>query len=92
MLGGVSAFCFFVSAFPLKGQFKEVFEARGKADGFFGGEAFEGQHDDGGRGAAEVKGQQFFVKLGDGRWKPQGCQLGLSCCFEFGDLLSPVER
>lgn len=39
-----------------------------------------------------LKGQQFFVKLADGRWKPQGCQLGMSCCFEFGDLLSPVAR
>ena len=34
-----------------------------------------------------LAGQQFFVKLADGRWKPQGCQLGLGCCcFEFSDL------
>ena len=32
-------------------------------------------------------------KLADGRWKPQGCQLGLGCrCFEFADLQHPVER
>ena len=35
-------------------------------------------------------GQQFFVKLADGRWRPQGCQLGLGCCcFEFSDLRDP---
>lgn len=40
-----------------------------------------------------LAGQQFFVKLADGRWKPQGCQLGLGCrCFEFNDLQHPVER
>ena len=40
-----------------------------------------------------LAGQQFFVKLADGRWKPQGCQLGLGCqCFEFSDLQHPVER
>jgi hypothetical protein len=34
-----------------------------------------------------LAGSQFFVKLADGRWKPQGCQLGLGCCcFEFSDL------
>jgi len=40
-----------------------------------------------------LAGQQFFVKLADGRWRPQGCQLGLGCfCFAFSDLLHPVER
>lgn len=40
-----------------------------------------------------LAGQQFFVKLADGRWRPQGCQLGMGCrCFEFGDLQHPVER
>jgi hypothetical protein len=40
-----------------------------------------------------LAGQQFFVKLADGRWKPQGCQLGLGChCFEFADLQHPVQR
>jgi len=40
-----------------------------------------------------LAGQQFFVKLADGRWTPQGCQLGLGCrCFEFADLQHPVER
>lgn len=40
-----------------------------------------------------LAGQQFFVKLADGRWRPQGCQLGLGCCcFEFADLQHPVER
>ena len=40
-----------------------------------------------------LAGQQFFVKLADGRWKPQGCQLGLGClCVEFADLQHPVER
>jgi len=40
-----------------------------------------------------LAGQQFFVKLADGRWKPQGCQLGLGCCcFDFSDLQHPVER
>ena len=34
-----------------------------------------------------LAGQQFFVKLADGRWRPQGCQLGLGCCcFEFEQL------
>ena len=38
-------------------------------------------------------GQQFFVKLADGRWRPQGCQLGLGCCcFSFSDLRAPVPR
>ena len=37
-----------------------------------------------------LAGQQFFVKLADGRWRPQGCQLGLGCCgFEFSDLRDP---
>lgn len=39
-----------------------------------------------------LKGQQFFVKVADGRWRPQGCQLGLACCFAFSDLLEPVQR
>lgn len=39
-----------------------------------------------------LKGQQFFVKLADGRWRPQGCQLGLACCFQFSDLQEPVQR
>ena len=39
-----------------------------------------------------LAGQQFFIKLADGRWKPQGCQLGLACCFEFADLLTPMQR
>jgi hypothetical protein len=37
-------------------------------------------------------GAQHFVKLADGRWRPQGCQLGLARCFEFSDLLAPVAR
>ena len=40
-----------------------------------------------------LKGQQFFVKLADGRWRPQGCQLGMGCCcFDYADLLEPVAR
>ena len=40
-----------------------------------------------------LAGQQFFVKLADGRWKPQGCQLGLGChCFEFSDLRDPISH
>lgn len=40
-----------------------------------------------------LAGPQFFVKLADGRWKPQGCQLGLGCqCFQFSELLEPVAR
>lgn len=39
-----------------------------------------------------LAGQQFFVKLADGRWHPQGCQLGLCQCFDFSDLLAPVAR
>lgn len=39
-----------------------------------------------------LAGQQFFVKLADGRWHPQGCQLGLCECFEFRDLQGPVQR
>lgn len=34
-------------------------------------------------------GPQFFVKQADGRWCPQGCQLGRACCFEFSDLRDP---
>jgi hypothetical protein len=37
-------------------------------------------------------GAQRFVKQADGRWRPQGCQLGLARCFEFSDLLAPVSR
>ncbi len=37
-------------------------------------------------------GQQFFVKLADGRWHPQGCQLGLCQCFEYRELEAPVAR
>ena len=37
-------------------------------------------------------GPQFFVKQADGRWCPQGCQLGRACCFDFSDLHSPVLR
>ncbi|MBC5782601.1 hypothetical protein H8N03_06565 [Ramlibacter sp. USB13] len=37
-----------------------------------------------------LAGKQFFVKQADGRWRPQGCQLGLGChCFEFSDLRDP---
>jgi hypothetical protein len=39
-----------------------------------------------------LAGPQFFVKLADGRWRPQGCHLGLSCCFEFEQLQAPVQR
>lgn len=40
-----------------------------------------------------LAGQQFFVKLADGRWRPQGCQLGMGCCcFAFSDLQHPVAR
>ena len=39
-----------------------------------------------------LTGQQFFVKHGDGRWHPQGCQLGLCQCFAFSELLGPVAR
>jgi hypothetical protein len=37
-------------------------------------------------------GPQFFVKMADGRWCPQGCQLGKACCFDYSDLLEPVAR
>lgn len=36
--------------------------------------------------------QQFFVKLADGRWHPQGCQMGLCQCFDYSDLMGPVQR
>lgn len=39
-----------------------------------------------------LAGQQFFVKLADGMWRPQGCQLGKCCCFAFSDLQRPVPR
>ena len=35
-------------------------------------------------------GPQFFVKQSDGRWCPQGCQLGRACRFDFSDLREPV--
>jgi hypothetical protein len=37
-------------------------------------------------------GPQFFVKLSDGRWCPQGCQLGRACCFEYSDLREPIQH
>jgi hypothetical protein len=39
-----------------------------------------------------LAGQQFFVKLADGGWHPQGCQLGLCRCFAFNDLMGAVQR
>ena len=39
-----------------------------------------------------LAGQQFFVKMADGRWHPQGCQLGLCQCFEFSELQDAVMR
>lgn len=40
-----------------------------------------------------LAGQQFFVKQADGRWRPQGCMLGLGCrCFEFSELKDPVSH
>jgi hypothetical protein len=39
-----------------------------------------------------LRGPQFFVKQADGRWCPQGCQLGRVCCFDFSDLCEPVSR
>lgn len=39
-----------------------------------------------------LAGQQFFVKLADGRWHPQGCQMGLCQCFDFSELQAPVAR
>jgi hypothetical protein len=39
-----------------------------------------------------LAGQQFFVKLADGGWHPQGCRLGLCECFEYSELLAPVAR
>jgi hypothetical protein len=39
-----------------------------------------------------LTGAQFFVKQADGRWCPQGCQLGRACRFDFGDLHAPVLR
>jgi hypothetical protein len=39
-----------------------------------------------------LRGPQFFVKMADGRWCPQGCQLGKACNFDFSDLLEPVAR
>lgn len=39
-----------------------------------------------------LAGQQFFVKLADGGWHPQGCQLGLYECFEYSELLGAVPR
>lgn len=39
-----------------------------------------------------LTGQQFFIKLADGRWHPQGCQRGLCRCFDFRELLGAVAR
>lgn len=40
-----------------------------------------------------LAGQQFFVKQADGRWRPQGCRLGLGCrCFDFSELKDPVSH
>jgi hypothetical protein len=39
-----------------------------------------------------LTGPQFFVKKADGRWCPQGCQLGMAACFEFSDLREAVLR
>lgn len=39
-----------------------------------------------------LAGQIEFVKMANGRWRPQGCQLGMARCFEFGELLAPVPR
>ena len=39
-----------------------------------------------------LAGTQNFVKQADGRWRPCGCQLGLAHCFEYSDLLTPVQR
>ena len=39
-----------------------------------------------------LSGQQFFVKRADGRWHPQGCQLGLCECFAFSELRDAVVR
>lgn len=39
-----------------------------------------------------LAGQQFFVKLADGHWHVQGCQLGLCRCFELSDLTGAVQR
>ena len=41
---------------------------------------------------ALLTGPQFFVKQADGRWCPQGCQLGRACCFDFSELLNPQSR
>lgn len=39
-----------------------------------------------------LAGQIEFVKMANGRWRPQGCQLGLARCFEFSELLGPMPR
>jgi hypothetical protein len=39
-----------------------------------------------------LAGQIEFVKMANGRWRPQGCQLGLARCFDFSELRAPVAR
>ena len=39
-----------------------------------------------------LTGPQFFVKQADGRWCPQGCQLGNVCYFTYSELLNPQFR
>lgn len=39
-----------------------------------------------------LAGQIEFVKMANGRWRPQGCQLGLARCFEFWELMAPIPR
>lgn len=39
-----------------------------------------------------LAGTQVFTKQPDGRWRPQGCQLGLARCFAYSDLAEPVAR
>ena len=39
-----------------------------------------------------LAGQIEFVKMANGRWRPQGCQLGLARCFEFSELRVPAQR
>ena len=37
-------------------------------------------------------GPQFFVKQSDGRWCPQGCQLGRACRFDWKDCTTKRAR
>jgi hypothetical protein len=39
-----------------------------------------------------LAGTQEYIKMANGRWRPQGCSLGLARCFAFEDLLAPVAR